>query len=161
MLLSADIPYKAAIILQSGLDDGTIDSTQANWRLLAQAWQLAQEDVKAIPALSRASTLADDGNLDMLLAQSHANLAQWDECVDAARNGLRRGGLNRTDQTNIILGNCLTQQKEYQEARAAFLAAARDERSRRTANDFISYVDSEAARERANREALAALRARR
>jgi tetratricopeptide (TPR) repeat protein len=161
MLLSADIPYKAATILQSGLDDGTIDSTQANWRLLAQAWQLAQDDVKAIPALSRASSLADDGNLDMLLAQSHANLAQWDDCVDAARNGLRRGGLNRTDQTNIILGNCLTQQKEYQEARTAFLAAARDERSRRTANDFIAYVDSEAARERANREALNALRARR
>ncbi len=94
----------------------------------------------------------------MLLAQSHANLAQWDECVDAARNGLRRGGLNRTDQTNLILGNCLAQRKEYPEARTAFLAAARDQRSRGAANSWIEYVDSEEERERTNREALEALR---
>ena len=160
MLLSADIPYKAATILQEGLEGGTIDSTQSNWRLLAQAWQLAQDDERAIPALSRASSLADDGNLDMLLAQSHANLAQWEECVTAARNGLRRGGLNRTDQTNLILGNCLTEMKEYGEARVAFQAAARDERSRRAANQWIQYIESEEQREQANREALAALRSR-
>jgi len=158
MLLSADIPYKAARVLEKGLGDGVVDSTESNWRLLAQAWQLAQDDEKAIPALSRASSLADDGNLDMLLAQSHANLAQWDECVEAARSGLSRGGLNRPDQTNLILGNCLVAQREYSEARQAFQAAARDERSRRAANQWIQYVESEEARERANREALAALR---
>ena len=158
MLVSADIPYKAALILEKGLDDGSVDSTQANWRLLAQSWQLAQDDEKAIPALSRASSLADDGNLDMLLAQSYANLAQWDECVDSARNALRRGDLNRVDQTNMILGNCLVEQKEYSEARNAFQAAARDERSRRGANQWLQYIESEEARERANREALQALR---
>jgi len=157
MLLSADIPYKAARVLEKGLGDGTVDSTEANWRLLAQAWQLAQDDEKAIPALSRASSLASDGNLDMLLAQSHANLAQWDECVTAARSALDRGGLNREDQTNLILGNCLVAQREYSEARRAFQAAARDERSRRAANQWITYVESEEARERANREALARL----
>lgn len=158
MFLSADIPYKAAVVLQEGLDEGVIDSTEANWRLLAQAWQLAQDDLKAIPALSRASSLADDGNLDMLLAQSHANLAQWEECEEAARSALERGGLNREDQTNLILGNCLVAQRKYSEARRAFQAAARDERSRRAANQWITYVDSEEARERANREALQALR---
>lgn len=158
MLVSADIPYKAALILEKGLDDGSVDSTQANWRLLAQSWQLAQDDEKAIPALSHASSLSDDGNLDMLLAQSYANLAQWDECVDSARNALRRGDLNRVDQTNMILGNCLVEQKEYSEARNAFQAAARDERSRRGANQWLQYIESEEARERANREALQALR---
>ena len=157
MLLSHDIPYKAAVLLEEKLDDGSVESTEANWRLLAQAWQLAQDDVKAIPALSRASSLASDGNLDMLLAQSHANLAQHDECIEAARNALRRGGLNREDQTNIILGSCLAESGEYQEARTAFQSAARDERSRRAANQWIDYVTSEQAREQANREALAAL----
>jgi tetratricopeptide (TPR) repeat protein len=157
MLMSADIPVKAADILQPRLEDGTVESTEANWRLLAQAWQLAQDDRKAIPALERASSLADDGNLDMLLAQSHANLAQWGDCVEAARSALRRGGLNREDQTNIILGSCLSEQGEYVEARNAFQAAARDERSRRAANQWIDYVNSEMAREQANREALARL----
>ena len=139
MLLSADIPYKAAVILQEGLDSGVVDSTENNWRVTAQAWQLAQDDEKAIPALTRASSLADDGNLDMLLAQSLANLTRWDECTEAARSGIRRGGLNRPDQTNLILGNCLVEQKQYGEARNAFNAAARDERSRRGANQWLQY----------------------
>ena len=155
MLLAADIPYKAAKIMEEGLNDGAIESTESNWRIVAQAWQLAQEDEKALPALTRASGLADDGNLDMLLAQSYANLARWDECIEAARNGLRRGGLNRRDQTNLILGNCLIEKKNYREARTAFQAAAEDERSRRSANQWLQYVEAEENREA---EIAAALR---
>jgi tetratricopeptide (TPR) repeat protein len=158
MLLSADIPYKAAKIMETGLSEGTIDSTESNWRILAQAWQLAQEDLKALPALTRASGLASDGDLDMLLAQSYANLTRWDECIEAARNALRRGGLNRADQTNLILGNCLVEKKEFREARNAFQAAAQDERSRRAANSWLEYVQGEETREA---EIAAALRRRR
>lgn len=155
MLLSADVPYQAGKIMEEGLNDGTIESTEANWRILAQAWQLAQEDLKALPALSRASSLASDGNLDMLLAQSYANLARWDECVEAARSALKRGELNREDQTNMILGNCLVEQKKYGEARNAFQSAARDERSRRGANQWLQYIDNEESREK---EIAAAMR---
>ena len=155
MLLSADVPYQAGNIMEEGLNDGTIESTEANWRILAQAWQLAQEDLKALPALSRASSLASDGNLDMLLAQSYANLARWDECVEAARSALKRGELNREDQTNMILGNCLVEQKKYGEARNAFQSAARDERSRRGANQWLQYIDNEESREK---EIAAAMR---
>lgn len=148
MLLSADVPYRAAKIMEEGLDSGTIESTESNWRILAQAWQLAQEDLKALPALTRASSLASDGNLDMLLAQSYANLARWDECVDAAKSALDRGELNRRDQTNMILGNCLVELKQYGEARTAFRDAARDDRSRRAANQWLQYIDNEENRER-------------
>lgn len=147
MLLNADIPFKAAIVLQEGLDEGTIESTAANWRLLAQSWQLAHEDELALPALVRASSLAEDGNLDHRLAQSYANLARWDECVESARQALRRGDLNREDQANLLLGNCLVELKEYSEARNAFEAAARDERSRTGARQWFDYVRNEQNRE--------------
>ncbi len=147
MLLNADIPFKAAIVLQEGLDEGTIESTAANWRLLAQSWQLAHEDELALPALVRASSLAEDGNLDHRLAQSYANLARWDECVESARQALRRGDLNREDQANLLLGNCLVELKEYSEARNAFEAAARDERSRTGARQWLDYVGNEQNRE--------------
>jgi predicted negative regulator of RcsB-dependent stress response len=140
--------------MEQGLDSGTIESTESNWRILAQAWQLAQEDLKALPALSRASSLASDGNLDMLLAQSYANLARWDECVEAARSALNRGELNRADQTNMILGNCLVEQKKYGEARSAFNSAARDDRSRRAANQWLQYIDNEENREKEIQNAI-------
>ena len=147
MLLQAEIPYKAGSILENGLADGTIDSTEQNWRLLSQAWQLAQEDEKALPALTRASSLAEDGELDMRLAMSYANLARWEECTEAARDAIRRGGLNREDQANLTLGNCLVEQKEYAAARNAFRAASSDQRSRSAAQQWLQYIESEVARE--------------
>jgi hypothetical protein len=154
MLLQAEIPYKAAVMLERGLEDRSIESTEANWRLLSQAWQLAQEDEKALPALTRAAGLADDGELDVRLAQSYANLAQWENCAEAARNGLRRGGLSRTDQANLLLGNCLAELKRYDEARTAFQAAARDERSRRGAQQWLQYIQNEQDRERQIQQAM-------
>ena len=35
LLLQADVPVQAAKIIQAGLDDGTIESNERNWRLLA------------------------------------------------------------------------------------------------------------------------------
>lgn len=148
MLLQAQIPHEAALILEKGLEDGTIESNQSNWRLFAQALQLAQEDEAALPALARASSLADDGDLDHRLAQSYVNLARWEECAEAARDAIRRGGLSRPDQVNLLLGNCLVELKEYSEAREAFAAAARDDRSRSAANQWLDYIEGEEQRER-------------
>jgi len=148
MLLSADAPFKSAEILEEGLGSGFIESTMENWRLLAQAWQIAAEDEKALPAYARASELADNGELDMRLAQSYANLARWDECIDASRTALNRGGLPRDDQANLLLGNCLVEERRYGEALEAFRSAARDDRSRSAANQWIAFVQGEQRRER-------------
>jgi tetratricopeptide (TPR) repeat protein len=148
MLMQADIPAKAAAILEKGLQDGTIESTEQNWRMLAQAWQLAQDDRRAVPALSRAASLANDGMLDVMLAQSHQNLGQWQDCVDAAEAGLTKGGLRREDQAQLILGGCLFELKQYEPARRAFQAAGRDDRSSDSAAAWLSYIEAEQDRER-------------
>ncbi|MGD8340600.1 MAG: hypothetical protein PVH89_07430, partial [Gammaproteobacteria bacterium] len=157
LYLNARAPYKAAALLQDGLDDGTIESTQSNWRLLAQAWQLAADHERAVPALERASSLSEDGEIDRLLAQSLARLARWEDCAEAARSALDRGGLDRDDYVYLQLGQCLVNQRKFAEARTAFEGAARDDRSERDAQRWIAFVETEIARDRANREALASL----
>lgn len=153
MLLQSEAPYKAALILEKGIEDGSIEKNEANWRLLSQAWQLAREDEKALPALTEAASRSNDGELDVMLAQSYANLARWEECAEAARNALRRGGLSRPDRANLLLGNCLAEMKDYSAARTAFEAALRDERSRSTAEQWLRYIREEQDRERQLREA--------
>ena len=154
LLLGADVPVRAALIMEAGLEDGTIESNENNWRVLAQAWQLAQEDVKALPALSRAAGMSENGEIDLRLAQSHQNLANWQECVDTAREGLRKGDLRRPDQGNMILGACLFELEEYTAARAAFEEAEEDTRSRSAAQSWILYVNSEEERENELQAAL-------
>ena len=154
LLLQAEVPVKAALIMESALNEGIVESTENNWRVLAQAWQLAQEDEKAIPALSHAAGLSDSGELNLRLAQSHQNLAQWQDCIDAARDGLRKGDLRRADQGSMILGACLFELDEYGQARTAFQSAEEDSRSQTSARSWIRYVNAEEERERQLQAAL-------
>jgi tetratricopeptide (TPR) repeat protein len=154
LLLGADVPVKAAYIMEQGLEDGTIEPTMNNWRVLAQAWQLAQEDEKAIPALVEAAGLAEDGEIDLRLAQSYQNLGLWGDCIESARDGLRKGDLRREDQGNMILGACLFETDDYTAARNAFESAQEDTRSRSAAASWIQYVNAEQEREEQLQAAL-------
>ena len=158
LLLQADVPYKAAKVLEQGLADGIVEKTSDNYRLLAQSWQLAAEDKKAIPALKTAAGLSSDGDLDHRLAQSYLNLSQYDECIAAARDALRKGSLRRVDSANIVLGMCLFEMDRYEDAKKAFRAAAKDDRSRTTANQWLKFINSEQERERQLEESLKQVR---
>jgi tetratricopeptide (TPR) repeat protein len=136
-------PYKAAVVLEKEMGEQIVDSNERNLRLLSQAWYQAREDEKAIPPLERAANLSDDGELYIRLAQANINLEHWSEAAKAVRQGLQAGGLKRTDQANIMLGMALFNQKQLVAARRAFQAAGRDNRSKRAAQQWIAYVDSE------------------
>jgi len=137
------LPYKAAVVLEREMDAEIIDSTERNLRLLSQAWYQAREDEKAISPLERAANMGNDGELWVRLAQAHLNLENWAEASTAIQKGLKAGGLKRIDTANIMLGMSLFNQKRLEQARRAFTQAANDSRSRRTANQWIAYVDSE------------------
>lgn len=140
------IPYKAAQVLEKGINDKIVQSNDRNLRLLSQAWYQAREDEKAIPPLRLAAESAKDGELYVRLAQAYANLDRWKESADAANEALRLGGLKRSDQANIMLGMALFNQKRLQQARVAFERAEKDQRSARAASQWIQYVDSEVKR---------------
>ena len=137
------LPYKAAVVLDKEMGDEIVESNERNLRLLSQAWYQAREDQKAIPPLERAAKLSDDGSLYVRLAQAHINLENWKEAADAVRKGIKLGGLKRSDTANIMLGMALFNQKRLEQARRAFEAASRDNRSKRAATQWIAYVDSE------------------
>lgn len=158
LLLAGGVPYKAGTILEEGLDSETIEPNEQHWRMLASSWQQAQEDERALPALIEAAEIANDPDAYHRLALSYAHLARHEACVDAARDALE-GRPERPDEIQITLGNCLARLNRYDEALTAFQVAARDERSRRTAQPFIDFVESEISRLDRLQSALDALAA--
>ena len=155
LYLQSDVPYKAGKVLESGFKAGTIEKTARNYRLMAQAWTMAQEDAKAIPALVQAAKLSDDGELDVRLANAYFNLRQWKESISSSRAGIKKGGLKRNDQANIMLGMALYNVERYSQAIEAFRVARRDDRSSRMASQWINHVTNERARQEQLRQALA------
>ena len=137
------IPYKAAKVLEAEMAAGNVKSDVRNLRLLSQAWYQAREDRKAIPPLQQAAASGEDGELYIRLAQSYINLEEWTEASSAAKKGLNMGDLKRKDTANIMYGMALFNQRKLEQARRAFTAASKDKRSKRAANQWIKYVDSE------------------
>jgi tetratricopeptide (TPR) repeat protein len=148
LFLQAEVPYKAAKLLQEKMDEGVVEKTEKNYRLLSQAWMLAQEDSKAIPALKSAANLASDGEVDARLANSYLNIGEYGECVTSARTAIRKGGLKSPDNIQISLGMCLYNLRRYDDAKTAFRDAAKAPRSQRTSGQWIQVIDAEIERNR-------------
>jgi tetratricopeptide (TPR) repeat protein len=156
LYLQHEVPYKAAILLDREMDAGRVAKDAKNYRLLSQAWTLAAEDEKAIPALQHAARLSPEGELNLRLGNAHLNLGQYGECVAAIEDGLEKKGIKSPDNAQISLGMCLYNQKKYRAAIQAFQVAGRTNRSRNIARQWISVIQSDIERNEQIRLAEAA-----
>ena len=161
LYLQAEVPYKAATLLQEKMDAGVVPKNEKNYRLLSQAWMLSMEDKKAIPALEAAAKLATDGELDHRLANAFLNIGEYGDCVTSANTAVRKGSLKNPDNVQISLGMCLYNLRRYGDAKTAFRNAAKVPRSQRTASQWIKVIDAEVERNRQIRIAEEAARKKR
>ncbi|MDH4005731.1 MAG: tetratricopeptide repeat protein, partial [Gammaproteobacteria bacterium] len=146
LYMQADVPYKAATLLETEMESGRVSKSAKNYRLLSQAWMLSQEDQRAVPALKEAARLSDDGELDVRLGNTYLNLGDYDECINSVQSGLRKGGLKNTDNARISLGMCLYNKRRYQAAIDAFRAAAKTPRSRKISQQWIAVINADVER---------------
>jgi tetratricopeptide (TPR) repeat protein len=168
LYMQREVPYKAATLLDERMKNGTIKKNEKNYRLLSQAWQMSQEDEKAIPALTEAARMSDDGELDIRLGNAYLNLGKYDDCVKAVRTGIRKGDLKNPDNAQISLGMCLYNLRQYGDAKKEFAKSAKVAKSRRVSNQWMRVIDAEVARneqirlaEQAARKKSAEVKARR
>jgi tetratricopeptide (TPR) repeat protein len=161
LYLQAEVPYKAATLLQEKMDAGIVPKNEKHYRLLSQAWMLSMEDEKAIPALQAAAKLANDGELDHRLANAFLNIGKYGDCVTSANTAIRKGGLKNPDNVQISLGMCLYNLRQYSNAVRAFQEAAKVPKTRRVGNQWISVINAEVERLEQIRLAEEAARKRR
>jgi hypothetical protein len=143
LYMQHEVPYKAATLLEREMEAGRVSKVAKNYRVLSQAWTLAAEDEKSIPALQAAARLSDEGELNLRLGNAHLNLGQYGECVSAIRDGIRKGGIKSPDNAQISLGMCLYNQKEYNDSIKAFREAGKTQRSARIARQWINVIESD------------------
>lgn len=157
LLLQQEVPYKAAVVLEQGMKEKKIPSTAKSNRLLSQAWSLAQEDQKAIAPLKEAARLSGDGELDARLAINYLNLDRYGECVTAGRNGIRKGGLKKTNDVRMTIGQCLYNQDKLSAAGKEFRVVVKNgnARDKKIAQQWVRVIDSEAERMRQLEAAIA------
>lgn len=147
LFLGADTPARAARVLEKGFKDKTVEATAKNLELLGIAHRQARDNKKAIPYLERAAALASDGEMWARLASIQIDEDNNVKAVEAARKALSLGGGRRPDNTRIVLGMALYNLGKLKEAKTAFAEAARDDRSKKAAQQWIKFLDTEIERE--------------
>jgi tetratricopeptide (TPR) repeat protein len=146
LLLHNEIPYKAAVVLQRGITAGNVAATRDSYELLATSLLQAREIEKALEPLEKAASLSSDGELWLRLAQVRIAREEWTAASKALAEAQRRGGLDRPGLAELLVGITRLHRGELDPAEEAFERARTFEYSRRSANEYISYLEDVRAR---------------
>jgi len=136
-------PYKGAALMEKALDEGKLDSNLRNLKFLANCWTFAKENERAIPVLKAAATLAENGELDAQLAQLYLNLERWDLAITASEQALKKGDLKKPGYAHLVMGMAYFNKKRFNDALNQLAEAQKHKNSRRMAQQWSKYVQSE------------------
>ena len=155
LLMQAGYPYRGAKVLTEGVEKGLIEKNGRNYRLIAQAWQLSQEDEKAVAPLVQAARLSNDPEMYVRLGTSYLNLDRYDDAVDAFQEALNLGGLKRTGDAHVLMGMAYYYDDKLSSARTAFSKARNFDKTKKTAGQWVTHITNELNRQAEIEAALA------
>ena len=124
LYLNADVPYKAAKVLDKGIADETVEASSKTLEILGNSWRQAQEVKKSIPVMEQAASKSEKGELYVRLGNVYLDNDQFGKAIAAIEKGLKRGGVKRPDSAQLVLGMAAFNNKDYEKARKAFTEAA-------------------------------------
>jgi tetratricopeptide (TPR) repeat protein len=150
LYLFNDLPFEAGRVLDEALAAGKIEGTAQTWRLLSDAWVNAREREEAQQPLAKAAELSEDGELYVRLAQIQLEREAWGAARESLRRALQTGKLADPGNAQLLLGIASANDKDWERARAAFAAAAKYEKLRRSAEQWLVEVDAEVERSAAD-----------
>ncbi|MBF8270355.1 MAG: TPR REGION protein [Gammaproteobacteria bacterium] len=142
LLMVAGIPYRATQVLTKAAKDKKVVEDQKYYEKLANAWIAAREFDEAAGPLQRAAQISNNGNIYVRLGEVHVQRENWDDAASAFQNALNKGGLKETGYANLMLGISLYNQKKYSEALSAFRRAQSSPKERKSADGYISLIQS-------------------
>jgi tetratricopeptide (TPR) repeat protein len=138
-------PGEAARGLQQGMDAGIVPSEGSNQQTLKDAQAAAAADRKNLPKDAETAAKNAKGEIAVKVGLGFYSIGDWERAVELVKLGLEKGGVQRLDDANLLLGAALVQLGRYDEARDAFEAAAAAAGSgsymARVAGLWEAYVD--------------------
>ena len=145
---NSDVPYKAAAVLQKGIEDGLVEADTKHWTITADAWFAAEEMEKALYAYEQAGKKSDDGEIDLRRAYILVDMERWDEAAVAVNAALEKGGFSerKTGDAYVIQGMSEFNLGNYDRARTAWNQASNYPRVRKSAQQWLNRMREERAR---------------
>lgn len=139
LYLLLDIPYKAAQVLERGIEQDVLKADAKTLALTGDAWMMARAHERAEAVLRRAAELAADGEVHYRLGQLYVEDERWPEALDALRLAQGKGVRNKGDAA-YLEGVAAYQSGDRRAAIAALRTAQRHEESRNNAAQWLNHI---------------------
>jgi tetratricopeptide (TPR) repeat protein len=108
---------KAIDLLEKGLRNGAIESTEENWKLLAQSYQQLHKEQKAIDALKDAAKrFPKSGEIELQIGQLYYTLDKIPDAYNYIKLALSKGKVSKPAQTYFLLAYLAYEMKKLDEA---------------------------------------------
>jgi len=146
LYLGAELPHKAAVLLERELESGRLEPNVRRLELLSQAWYMSADIERAISPLAEAAALSESGDLYLRLARLHMDAARWEAAGDAAAAALAKGSLKAEGQAWLLRGMAEVRLEKFLDARARFERAADFTDTAKYAKQWLAYLEAEEAR---------------
>ncbi len=144
LYLYNEVPYKAAVLMQTNMDSEVVEENKENYELLANAWTMARHYDRALGPLREAASRSDDGRLWVRLGRLHLDDERWKDAANAIRKGLDKGDLKNEGEAWLLLGIAEFQRGRFIEARKSFTRASKDPKTRKSGRQWIQALDARA-----------------
>ncbi|SEQ67337.1 Tetratricopeptide repeat-containing protein [Solimonas aquatica] len=144
-------PFEAGSLLQQWQQRKLIETNLATQKLLANLWLAAREDSLALPALETVARAAPSAEVWQQLAQLHLDRSEYGDAASALEQALKLGGAQNKNagKLYLALGLARYQQADVDGAKAAFAQAGGFAEQKKSAGQWLKYLELSQAREQA------------
>jgi len=142
------VPFKAANVLQKGIEDGYVESNRKHWTIVADSWYAAEEMEKALLAYQEAGKASDDGEIDLRRAYILVDMERWGEASVAIEAALEKGGFNdrKTGDAYVLQGMSEFNLGNYNKASTAWGRASKYPKAKKAAQQWMNHMREERSR---------------
>jgi len=146
---NANIPYKAAEVLEHGIRSGLVTSDRYHWTLAAESWYAADELKKSLAAYERAGSVAVDGKTDLRRGFILVDQEDWRSAIEALDLALEKGGLDdrETGEAYLLRGMAQYNLGNLENAGIDWQRAGRYEKTREAARQWNNYLQEKLRRQ--------------
>ena len=142
---SSNVPYKAAEVLQKGIESGVVEATDRNWAMVADTWYAAEEMEKALLAYEKAGTAARTGEIDLRRGYILVDMERWPAAKEALSSALAKGGLDdrKTGEAYLLRGMAEFNLGNFDSASSDWRRASNYPQARAAAQQWMNHLEEE------------------
>jgi len=136
-----EIPFKAAYLMQEGLETKVIDTNEKNLDKLGDMYYESKEYAQALSWYEKAAKLSKKGNIYFKIAQIQANDRHFQKALDAIKLSLSTTDEEKIGEKYLLLARTHYELGELSKAKKSFTKALQYKKSKKIARVWLEYLN--------------------